>query len=219
MLGPTVLIPGALSVEGSEVVFSYELHDIAGHSLGINAFADDDVPILAPERWTLLTTAGAFPGSTANTRARTARFAIDTGFDPATIRGLRLDGYRIRLPMRHRIDIAVDDTSVIELDERTTIALRIVLPQANNTIVQFRIEDPFDGFDSSSDGFAGNFRFEPQIRGVGEGWTNVGPTETGIQLTYTGGELPNPIPLTVTTANWVRTPVAVDIDITELLDE
>lgn len=218
-LGPTVLIPGRLQVSAGEVSFEYELRDIAPADFGINTFDDARVPVAAPELWTLFTATGPIPGSTANIRARAARFPVSDDFDPASIQGIRLDRYRIRLPMVHDISIAQNDTSEIAVDEETTISLRFLLPQAQNTIVQFTLEDPFDGFDTSSDGFAGNFRYEPQVRGLGPGWSNVGPTETGIQLTYTGDSLPDPIPLRVTTHSWVKMPAAIIIDAGEMTDE
>ncbi len=219
VLGPTVLVPRTFAITGGEATLAYDLVDIAPASFGINTFRDPDVPVAAPELWTLVTTSGPVPGRTAATRARTARFQLPSDFDPETVLGVRLDRYRVRLPLIHEIQLAVNDTSEVVLDEETSVALRFLLPQAHNTIVQFTITHPFDGFDTSSDGFAGNFRYEPQVRGVGPGWSNVGPTETGIQLTYTGDELPDPMPLRITTHNWVKSPADHVIDLRELPDE
>ena len=56
-LGPTVLLPISLTLEGTEVVFAYDLVDIATRPVGTFTRAEDtELPVAAPENWTLRNT-------------------------------------------------------------------------------------------------------------------------------------------------------------------
>ncbi len=219
VLGPTVLVPQGFALAEGRLDFAYALHDIAPPAYGV--FADDGAAIIAPEAWTLTTTGGEIAGSTVSKEARTAAFEVPDGFSLDQITGLRLDRHRIRLPVRHRLDIPLDDFADRVLQEGVTVGLDLVLPQSNNTIVRVRSHsDATDGFvlGGGAQTFVDEFADRPLIRGVGSGFTQVGFAENGVQLTYEGDVLPDPLPLLVMVRGWVGRDAPIDIDLSGVVD-
>ncbi len=205
VLGPTVLVPRGASLDGGELILAYDLVDIAPPATGFPG-PNASEAAAAPELWTLLTTSGERIEARTTAAARSARFPVPDGFDPTTVTGARIDAWRVRLPVTHILEIAHDDLSDHVLEPSTAVGLRLILAQAQNTLVQFRVSHPQDGFSGGSTTFSLAFEAQPGVRGVGPGWTNVGITETGTQLTYVGGELPDPFTIAVDTHEyWVVT--------------
>ena len=63
-LGPSVLVPVSLVVEDGEVIFSYDLIDISTRPVGTFTRPEDaELPVAAPENWTLRTTVGRYRGA------------------------------------------------------------------------------------------------------------------------------------------------------------
>ena len=218
VLGPTVLVPTAIAARPGEVELSYRLVDIAPPPVG-DPGPNAEQQVVSPETWTLLTDGGPVSGASATTRARTARFAVPAGFDPATITGARIESWRMRMPVHHVLEIAQDDTTEHPVEVGTAIALRFVLPQPQNTLVQFRIVNSADSFSAATGSFSAAFEARPQLSGIGPGWTNVGNTDSGgVQLTYVGEELLDPFPLLVESHQWVRMTSSIDVDLAGVLD-
>ena len=214
LLGPTALLPTSLRVEEGDVVLDYDLVDIAPPTLG--RFGDpDELPVAAPETWTLLTTSGDLTGATSSVRARTARFPVPDGFD-GTVTGARVDTWRTRMPLTHMIEISHDDLDEHVLDDGTVVALRIILEQSNSTLVQMRVHAPSDTFSAAAGSFTAAFAAQPQLSGVGPGWTNIGQIESGVQLTYVGESLPDPFLVQVRTRDWVSVPRPIDVSLEDL---
>lgn len=202
-LGPTRLIPLSLELADREVVFSYELVDEAAPA-GPSIFVNADNAIVAPETWSLSTVAGDIAGTTANVRATTARFGVPEGFTLDQVGSITLESYRIRLPIEHTLSLRWDDAAPIALDEDIAVGVRRIIAQSSSTLVQLSIEANTDSFASAGGGFGAEFEAAPRIAGIGPDWTNVGPVEGGIQLTYVGDELSDPFTLLVVSHNWTR---------------
>jgi hypothetical protein len=217
LLGPTELVPIGLALEGREVVFSYELVDNAPPSAAF-VFADTEVPVVAPELWTLATAAGAIEGATANARAAAARFPVPEGFTLDQVSGVTLEAYRIRLPITIDVDLAWDATDPVAVDGSVAVGVRRVLEQASSTLVQLTVEDGGDAFTAAGGAFGASFEAGPRVLGRGPGWTNVGPATGGVQLTFVG-DLPDPFGVTVTTSSWTRVLRPTPIGVGGLIDD
>ncbi len=202
-LGPTRLIPLSLELAEREVVFSYELVDEAAVSFP-TIFVNPDNAVVAPETWSMSTVRGKITGTTANVRATTARFPVPEGFTLDQVGSITLESYRIRLPIEHILSLRWDDTAPISLDEDIAIGVRRVIAQTSSTLVQLTVEANTDSFASAGGGFGAEFEAAPRVTGIGPDWTNVGPVDGGVQLTYVGDELSDPFTVAVVSHNWTR---------------
>lgn len=214
VLGPTVLVPTGLDVTGTELSFTYDLVDRVPPPASDPRFATDEVPIVAPELWTLRLEDGrTFEGETANVRARRAVFEVPEGFDVSDVDSITLERWRMRLPLRFEVDLAHNDTEERQLDEGVVVAMRQVLEQANNTLVQVTLETSHDLFSGTSGGFGQAFEAAPLISGAGQGWVQVGPIEHGVQLTHEGGDLADPVGIIVVSKEWIafEEPIVVEL--------
>ncbi|MEE8331802.1 MAG: hypothetical protein V3R84_08520 [Acidimicrobiia bacterium] len=202
-LGPTRLIPLSLELAERELVFSYELVDEAAASFP-TIFVNPDNAVVAPETWSMSTATGRIAGTTANVRATTARFPVPEGFTLDQVGSITLESYRIRLPIEHILSLRWDDTAPISLDEDIAIGVRRVIAQTSSTLVQLTVEANTDSFASAGGGFGAEFEAAPRVTGIGPDWTNVGPVDGGVQLTYVGDELSDPFTVAVVSHNWTR---------------
>lgn len=232
VLGPSVLIPTGLEVTGTELALQYDLVPLAPPVYGVQIDLDtiptfwrpsEGAALAAPETWTLITTDGAtISGTTANTRSRAARFRVPEGFTTDQVDGIWIETWRMRIPVGYDITLRRDDTSPIPLDVDSSVALRTVLDQSENTIVQVIVDTPLDAFASRGSGFAG-FEDLPQIYGLGPDWTAIGPLldssgvdGEGLQLTNEGDPLGDTIELEARTTDWVVFDGPIVVDVTAL---
>ena len=202
-LGPTRLIPLSLELNDREVVFSYELVDETASAVA-GIFVNPDNAVVAPETWTLATASGDIAGTTANVRATTARFQVAEGFTLDQVGSITLDSYRIRLPIEHTLSLRWSDTVPVPLDEDIAIGVRRIIVQTSSTLVQLTVEANTDSFASAGGGFGAQFEAAPRVTGLGPDWTNIGPVDGGVQLTYVGDELPDPFTVVAVSHNWTR---------------
>lgn len=200
-LGPTRLIPTALDLAEGEVTLSFQLKDVGATTPGQRPPAE--LAIAVPEVWTLETDRGEFPGSTANVRARTARFEVPAGFALPSVVAVRLDAWRMRVPLVHRLDLSASESGDHELDEGVAVAIRQIIEQPDGILVELGLSAVNDPFTVVAGGFGAPIGVAPSVRGLGPGWAHVGPLVDGVQLTFAGAELPEPIPLLVSTNEWV----------------
>ncbi|MBT8212123.1 MAG: hypothetical protein KJN71_03150, partial [Acidimicrobiia bacterium] len=153
---------------------------------------------------------------------------VPEGFTIDQVDEIWIDTWRMRVPVGFDITIARGEPIPIALDVESGVALRTILDQENNTILQLAIETPLDSFSRKATGFPG-LEDLPQIYGIGPDWTASGPIVDssnidgqGLQLTYEGDALGDPIPLEVVTTDWVvfERPIVVDLStVREALDE
>ena len=116
IVGPAALVPVSFSHDGGEAALEYELHGLApigglepiasitGFGL-LTEVAAAEVDPVYPATWTLTTADGDVPGATANPRSRVARFSVPDDFNPASIEGLRLDTYMVRVPVDQPVQL------------------------------------------------------------------------------------------------------------------
>lgn len=223
-LGSSTIVPTDIEIDGTTLVLHFEMEDRAPPILGFEVdrsrlpgfrlTPNTDFNVTAPEFWTLRTTGGEeIPGTTANIRARTARFPVSEGFDLDTVAGISLAQYRQRVP--HVVAVTFDTSrrDTVRIDPDTTVTLDTVLEQSNGITFRFAVEYPFDGFSTSGNVGMDNVN----LFGHDANWISAGPYENGIQMTYGSSELPPTVDIIVDHANWVEFDVDVGIPIDHLL--
>lgn len=212
-LGPAVMVVDGLAVEGDEAVLTFALFDINPLAPGRLRDADwlTTVPLqrlteeaaVAPQAWTLLTTAGEIPGTTFGPRSRTARFPLPGGALPEVL-GLRLDRYWMRIPYAY--EVALPSGATLGLDTGYAVTVSRLIEQADSTIVQVDVTAG-GGFSTTTD--PGTLL----LAVLGEGWSFAsGRTATGLQLVHGSGPLPDPILFAARSAYWVPFDRPIDID-------
>lgn len=219
-LGPTALLLQELTFEEGDVVARYELRDLAPPAIGrMRTLAESnpffaqprEEPVIAPERWVLVTVGGEYEGISHSARAPIARFDVPEDFVMGTITGLRLESYRMRMPYVYEIDIDPQAGNTVVLDEGFSFEILRVLPQSNTTIIHIDLQTPSDDFTAG----------EPApaiIRGVGLDWLSYGQRQAGgqfggQQLIRRGSELPDTIRVEIRSTYWVRFETSIDIDL------
>lgn len=216
VLGQAVLVPEGLEMDGDRAVFSYDLVTIAPLQgaepgfVGLTA-QDPGTPVdplsltpVFPTDWTLETAGGSFPGETATITSRSVRFDVPSSFSPSQVTGLRIDAYRVPVPINETFEMA-DDVPTFEVAPGVTLSLIQVVDQGNQTIVQIEI--------LSAEAFN---RENLTVEGVGPEWASAVREAEGrprYNLRRVGEDLQNRFVLRVRGIVWLRVagPVAVDI--------
>ena len=220
VIGPAVIIPDSVRLEEDEVVFRYELQSLAprlGHEVtsvqvnpqsGPTPMTPDDLDPVYPTAWTMVAGGQEITGSTSNPRARSARFAVTDDFVLDAVNELRLDGYRIPVPIN--IDFVLDEDGPAEVAPGVSVAVVRVAPQGEQTILQVEIlaADPTN-------------REHLTIEGTTAAWLSAVREAEGrprYNLRYAGGALPDPLVLRARGYVWLPVDTVVPIDL-ESLDE
>lgn len=206
LLGPTAILLDGISFEEGQVVVRYELRDISPPALGrllgageINPFfaPPREDPVAVPEIWVLETTNGEYPGTSASTRVRSARFDVPENFILGTITGLRVEGYRMRMPYIAEVEVPAIEGSRVVLDNEYSFAIGGILQQRDSVIVSLDTVGPHASFTAG----------EPTpviIRGIGTDWVSYNQRQfEGLQLILGSGDLPDPLLLEVRSTYWV----------------
>lgn len=205
-IGPAVLIPESLTVEDGEAVLRYRVVTRAPAGRGLR-FEDHDPTGVTPETWTLLTTDGEYPGVTRIAGAETASFAIDDRFLLGSVTGLRIDGYRLRLPYTYLVSLPPTEGASVALAENRTLSVATILAQASSLIVHLDLDQPLDDF-GHGDGS------EIQVTGVGPEWISSANRQfSGFQIIRDGPEVPDPLVLRIHSVDWVPFPGPIEVDL------
>lgn len=206
VIGPAVVIPEGLSLGDDEVEFRYELIPLAptdgaqsvieflGFGNTRELQPEDIVPVW-PARWTLESTAGDVSFESVIATSRTARFAVSDSFTVDQVTGVRLDAYRVRMPLDDRFTVS-EGSGFEEVAPGVRVRLLDRVVQGDQTIVQ--VEADADIPDSLG---------LLMIEGYGGGWLSaVRAAEGGPRwnLRYDGNDLPAEIPLRVRGSAWVE---------------
>ncbi|HSF84062.1 MAG TPA: hypothetical protein VLG28_00170 [Acidimicrobiia bacterium] len=173
VVGQAVLVPDALRMDGDAAVFTYRLEAIAplqGQETGyVSQFVGDPgtaiqpetLPPVFPASWTLLTAGASYPGATTTVTSRSVRFDVPTRFSPSQATGLRIESYRVPLPISE-VFVLSEAEPVLEIAPGVSVSLIQIVDQGEQTIVQVEIvaEDPFN-------------RENLTVEGVGSVWASA----------------------------------------------
>jgi hypothetical protein len=196
VIGPAVLVPGSLGLWTGTVIFKYRLEPIAPSTVG----PEDDVDtVVFPDRWTLLTENGEIT-TRSMPWSREASFRAPAGFRLDEIKGLRLDTYWLLTPARIPFLPSPTDFTSHTLAPGLTASLTRVQRQATGFVVAVELR--------SEDGVGtGNL----SVEGVGRRWVASSADQTDTtrwSMSFSGEELPDPLPLEVRGVLWA--PVRAD---------
>ena len=139
-----------------------------------------------PVRWSLVTAGGVVAGETSNPSARAARFDVATGFQLGSIEAIRIDEYRLPVPINVEFELS-SGVPQVEVAPGVSVSLTSVVDQGEQTIVQVEIV--------SAEGLN---RENLTIEGVGPQWRSAVREAEGrprYNLAATGGEVPEPLRL------------------------
>jgi hypothetical protein len=145
------------------------------------------VPVVIPTDWTLLTTAGEFPGELVNPRARRATFAVPQDLAVTQVDGVRLDRYLVAVPYERDIEIPMGTGQIDD-----------VVPGVDPTATFSDLGDEWmvEFVTSSGDQFRGGSLAvigAPDVGGVEVGgFGSAGWRATYAKLQYP--VIPNPLP-------------------------
>jgi hypothetical protein len=196
VLGPAVLVPGRLGIDGNTAVLPFDLTTLSPLE-GIDRarisvistpeleLDPADLPPVYPARWTLVTAAGELEGTVANPRSRTARFPVPEGFDPAAVEAIRLDGYYVPVPID--LPVALGTAEPAEIVPGLRVAVVNIIEQSGGFIVQVRLD---------GDGVTPVDRLT--VEGDSPDWLSSNrEAEFGnlVVLRYGGTDLPEPLDL------------------------
>lgn len=205
IIGPAAIVPGGLTLDDDELEFRYELYPLAPTDgaepviefLGFGNFrevAPDDIVPVWPVRWTLESSAGDVAYESTIASSRTVRFLVSDSFTVDQVTGIRLDSYRVRMPLDDRFTVT-EGPAYEEIAPGLRIRLLRRVVQGDQTIVQVEV-------DSAVPDSIGLIAIE----GYGGGWLSaVRAAEGGPRwnLRYDGSDLPAEIPLVVRGSVWI----------------
>ena len=216
VVGPAVVIPGDLSLDGEQVVLDFDMISLApvgdapsvAQFLGFQAVEEvpaADLDTVFLDRLVLSTTAGHIPGMVANPAAHTVRFDVGEGFSLDSVTGVKLDSYAILTPVEAEftLDLANETAQVAP---GMTARLLAVTEQAR-TIVQVEL--------ISTRGF--NYD-HISLTGAGPGWKSAVREAEGRprwNLTYDAAQAPDPIPLRIAGAIWIPIESGAEVAVTK----
>jgi len=150
VVGPAVVIPEGVSREGDEVVFRYELATVApladvepawefvSPQTGFVPADPGDLNPIYPARWSLVTAGGDIAGAISNPSARAARFEVGEGFQLDSIEAVRIDEYRIPVPVDVEFELS-EGAPRVEVAPGVIVSLISVAEQGEQAIVQVEV--------------------------------------------------------------------------------
>jgi hypothetical protein len=215
VIGPAVIVPDSLRLEGDEVVFRYELASLApllgyepttvqiNPQSGPTEVGPGDLDPIFPSSWTIVADGEEIGGVTSNSRARSARFEVSEGFVMAAIDSLRLDGYRIPVPVN--IEFALEEGQPTGVAPGVSVSVVRIAPQGSQSILQVEIL----AAESVN-------REHLAIEGTTAAWLSAVREAEGrprYNLRYAGSELPDPLVLRARGFVWLPVERSFTIDL------
>jgi hypothetical protein len=206
-IGPAVVVPTSLEVDGGEAVLGYEVRTVAPAPDDMAEFLRDRPPA-APSRWTLIGPGFEAVEEVVAPSNHAVRFDVPPGFEPDADTTIRLDEYYLAAPVSFEFD--VDRTSAAWYDIGPGLQARVLqtLEQAENSIVIVEVEGPQALTDWMT------------IDGVGREWVSSSVSMLGSHrwtLDFRGDELPDPLPLIARGVQWFRIATGQSVDVEPIL--
>lgn len=212
LIGPGAIVLESLIVEDGVATLRYRVESITPPRNG-TVFEDDLGPPVAPEVFVLESGSGEYTASATRVRSTEVRFEVGGDFSVESVTGIRVERVWLRYPYRYDIDLAATRGASIALDEHITVSVDAVVGQAGSTLINLdttRLSDEFISSESTTvwvTGRGAGWRSNARQSGAGIGGS------TGVQLQWHTAEVPDPLPLTVTAAQWLPRDGTMALDI------
>jgi hypothetical protein len=212
VVGPAVLLPEALSREGNEVVLRYDLMTLVPRAdiepalqfvspqSGFAPIDPEEMDPIYPVRWSLVTAGGDIAGETSNPSARAARFEVVEGFQLDSVEAVRIDEYRLPVPVDVEFELS-EDAPRVEVAPGVFVSLISLVDQGEQTIVQVEIASE-DALNRESIG----------VGGVGPEWRSAVREAEGrprYNLRLGGSDRSGPVLLRARGLVWLPAPEVV----------
>ena len=195
-LGPAVVLATGLQMEGSRVLFTYEVVPITPLPA-----ADSPDPVLeevsptAPASFTL-----TYPGGTTTARVlgpgqRAGRFEVPSGITLDQVEAISIDSYWVAIPAGYTIELSTSSGAWVPVAPGVRARILQVVEQAENTLVIVEME--------GTSGLAGDLA----IGGEGREWQSSSSSLSGglrWTLDFRGETLPDPVRLVVRGVGWIE---------------
>lgn len=194
-IGPTVVVANGLQMEGSRVLFTYDLYAIGPMADFISLEGADLIAGAVPASFTL-----TYPGGTVSARAqspagRAGRFEVPAGFTLDQVQAISVDSYWVAVPTGYAIDLSPSSGAWVPAAPGVRARILQVVEQAENRLVIVELE--------SEAGLAGDLA----VAGEGRDWQSSSYSQIGGQrwtLDFRGETLPDPVRLAIRGVAWIE---------------
>ncbi|MCU0280963.1 MAG: hypothetical protein MUE66_03865 [Acidimicrobiia bacterium] len=204
-LGSTVVVATGLQMEGSRILFTYDLYPIA--PLETLATLEELPELFAgtvPASFTLI-----YPGGTTTARPlgpgqRAGRFEVPAGVTTAEVEAITIDSYWVPVPGGYTVGLSPSSGAWVAAAPGVRARIVQVVEQAENRLVIVELE---------GEAIIAN---DLAIAGEGRDWQSSSYSQIGglrWTLDFRGEVLPDPVVLTVRGVGWIEVPGGGPVDL------
>ena len=195
-LGPAVIIASGLQMEGSRVLFTYEVEPITPLAPADSPYeTTEEVAPAAPASFTL-----TYPGGTTTARVlgpgqRAGRFDMPAEITLDQVEAITIDSYWVAVPAGYTIDLSPSSGAWVPAAPGIRARILQVVEQAENRLVIVEME--------GKAALAGDLA----IAGEGREWQSSSSSQLGglrWTLDFRGETLPDPVRLVVRGVGWIE---------------
>ena len=204
-IGPAVVVPTGLQMEGDRVLFTYDLSPISPTA----ALASPDRPPEDPATASPASFTLTYPGGTVSARAlgpgqRAGRFEVPDGIGPAEVEAITIDSYWVPVPAGYEIDLSPTSGAWVPAAPGVRARIAQVVDQAENYLVIVELDsEPLLAEDLGIAGKGREWQASSHAMSPGTRWT----------LDFRGDTLPDPVRLTVRGVAWIEVPGGGPVDL------
>ncbi len=201
-LGPSVVIPASLEMEGEWLVFTYDVVNVAPGP-------DAHLGLAAPARWTLDTGDGEVSSESAGPTSRAVRFRVGSGFAPEQVEGIRVDSYRVASPVEWPLPLDPTSIDPMTIGPELTFRLVTIIEQTANSLVIIEVDSGGAPIDMLA------------VLGRGRDWASSSFSMLGTPrwtLDFRGAELPDRLPLVVRGVAWIEIERTASVDLSGVIE-
>lgn len=204
-LGSTVVVATGLQMEGSRILFTYDLYSIAP----LEAFVGLEEPPerlagTVPASFTLTYPGGTTTGRPLGPRQRAGRFEVPAGITTAQVEAITVDSYWVPVPGGYTIELSPSSGAWVPAAPGIRARIVQVVDQAENRLVIVELE----GEATLANDLA--------IAGDGPEWQSSSYSQIGggrWTLDFRGEVLPDPVAVTVRGVGWIEVPGGGPVDL------
>jgi len=202
-IGPTVLVPRGLDMEGDRLLLTYDLYPITPLA-ETGGESSESMAGAVPASFTLTYPGGIVSYRVLGPTQRAARFEVPPGVSPDRVEAISIDSYWLSVPGGYTIELSPSSGAWVSAAPGVRARILQVLEQANNYLVVVELE---------ADAILTQHL---AIAGEGRDWQSSSYSQIGGQrwtLDFRGETLPDPLRLTVRGVAWIEVPGGGPVDL------